>query len=387
FYELFGFGKAYEDAYAAEKLDTLKDTLTKDELDAIKVGLIKEAVLNALANETEKDANNILVTGTTEKTATAYGKKVPVAFAETLMKVRTAIAAIAEENLSEYRAQMIKEVIDAALAEKDDEKAKSFIVITETSEKDADGKVTVNKSATIFEKTVPVTFAEAMNTFKGTLDSKASSALSSYVLDKINFVKDDEFSKWAFDTARKAGDTTVLLDGDGKVEEGKTLGSDKGYTYVEVYHLRTLPRKDEDKSRDVAYALFSSESNAKNAIAELTKKDKLDVAAFEEIIKANSATGNTTIEDCRKNQVGSTTFDSWLFDEELTVGAFTKEALKLDSSTWCVAYYTAEGEFNWKLTVTDTIMTEKQEAQYKDMETKYAAGVQTYDSAINKIKT
>ena len=175
----------------------------------------------------------------------------------------------------------------------------------------------------------------------------------------------------------------MITEGDGAEEE---LSSKTGYTYVSAYILKNAPHKDEEKTRDVAYAVFQTEKNAKSAVDALSKKEGLDIAAFEEIVKANSSAGNTTLEDCREGQVGSTIFDNWLFDKELTVGAYTKEPLKLDNSTWAVAFYTADGDLNWKMAVKDAIMSEKKEAQYKDMEDKYGDSIETNDRAISKIK-
>ncbi len=296
---------------------------------------------------------------------------------------------LTDDELKEIRSAMIAEVIENTLADKkessdtEDTEKKDSISIIETTTKDEQGKDVTTKTATAYGKDVPVAFAEILKEIKDTLDTKATSALSSYVLEKITFQEDDDFAEWAFADGRAAGDTKVITEGDGAEEE---LSSKTGYTYVSAYILKNAPHKDEEKTRDVAYAVFQTEKNAKSAVDALSKKEALDIAAFEEIVKANSSAGNTTLEDCRKGQVGSTIFDNWLFDKELTVGAYTKEPLKLDNSTWAVAFYTADGDLNWKMAVKDAIMSEKKEAQYKDMEDKYGDSIETNDRAISKIK-
>ncbi len=302
--------EAYDNAYETEKADAEKDKLTTDDLKTLRQAMIAEVIANAMADATEdkkeddKDKKASIVIDNEKKTATAYGKSVPVKFAEALTKI------------------------------------------------------------------------------KDTLDSKATSAVSSYVLDKVGYAEEDEFSKWAFADGRKANETKVITEGDGAKEE---LASTDGYTYVSAYYLRTTARKDTEHTRDVLYALFSKEDDAKKAIEALGKKDKLDATVFEEVVKANNTTGNATIEDCAEGQVGSTEFDKWLFDKDLKIGEYTKTAIKLDSSTWAVVYYSAEGELNWKMTVQNTILSEKQEAQYKEMENQYKSSIVTKDNAIKKI--
>lgn len=312
-------GEAYDTAYESEKADDVKDKLTADDLKALREAMIKEVLEEALT---------------------------------------------------------VKEETKAETETKDDDKKE------ETEQK---GSIVIDKdkkTATAYGKDVPVKFAEALTEIKETLDAKATSALSSYVQEKVGFAEEDDFFEWAFKDERKANETKVVTEGDGAKEE---LASTDGYTYVSAYFLRTPARKDTDKTRDVVYALFGKEENAKKAIEALAKKEKLDIAAFEEVVKANGSTGNATIEDCAEGQVGSTVFDTWLFDKDLKIGAYTKEALKLDSSTWAVAYYSDDGEFNWKMTVKNAILSEKQEAQYKDMETQYKPSIVTKDNAIKKI--
>lgn len=296
---------------------------------------------------------------------------------------------LTEDDLKELRAAMIAEVIEAALAEKtdtedtEDTENTESIKITETTSKDEEGKDVTTKTATAYGKDVPVAFAEILKSIKESLDTKATTALSTYVLEKVAYEEDEEFSEWAFADGRVAGDTKVITEGDGAEEE---LTSKTGYTYVSAYVLKTPARRDEDKTRDVAYAIFQTEKNAKNAAAALVAAEVLTTESFEELVLANSSAGNTVIEDCYEGQVGSDVFDEWLFDKELPVGAYTTEPLKLDDSTWAVAYYVADGESNWRVTVKSAILSEKVEAQYAEMQEKYGDSIETYDRAISKIK-
>ncbi len=237
------------------------------------------------------------------------------------------------------------------------------------------------ETGTAFGKTVPTAFAKVLDTVKTSLDSKLTSALATYAPEKATYRKDDEFSEWAFGEGRTAGAITTIFEDDAKADAD--LNTPKGYAYVSTYLLEDLPHADEEKTRNVAYALFSSQNAAEAAIAELKEKGTFDVAAFEEVVTAKGSTGKTNLENCTEGMLGSSTFDKWLFDDALTVGKYTETPLGLDDSTYCVAYYHAEGEPTWKVTVESSILNENFEKYYEGMEAKYAITVK--DKSFKKI--
>ena len=385
---LFDLGKTYDEAYAAEGADAAKGALTSDDLSAIKNGMVKELISNALAGD-EEDAANAIIINTEKTSATAYGKTVPVAFAEALEKVRATVETSANAELSQVRSLMIQETVEKALADKNatsDEEKADTIEIKEETQKDANGNDVKVKVATVYGKSVPVACAEALKNIRNSLDTKATSALSTAVQNNLSFgssYEDDKSAEWLMADGRAAGDSTVITEGDGALEE---IISKDGYTYVSAFLMKNPAHKNEDPSRNVAYAVFQTETNAINAISALIAKENLDVTAFEEIVRANSSAEFSTIDNCRPGQTSSDAFDAWLFDEDLAVGSYTLAPLSLDSSTWLVAFYTSEGEPTWRMTVSDSIMTEKQNAKYDDMVSLYGGSIEVHNNVINKIK-
>lgn len=264
------------------------------------------------------------------------------------------------EDVAAIRSAMIAEVLANALSDETAEENKSIVV--------EDGAET----GTAYGKTVSAAYAEVLQKVKDSLETKVDSALTSYIQDKATYTKDDNFSEWAFADGRTANETTVLTDGDGADAE---INTEDGYTHVSVYLLRTLPHPDTDKTKNVAYALFSSEAAAEAAIKALGEKGSFDLSAFEAVADDCGSTGHTAQENCYEGYLGSTTLDGWLFDDKLAVGDYTKSPLKLEDSVWAVAYYTGEGELTWKVTVKSSVLSEKFEAYYSNMETQYAITV------------
>jgi hypothetical protein len=364
-FSFYSFRVDYEEV-AKETLGEDFETLMENNednqnkvLEAYKAAVEKaKADAEALAELTDAEAfkKAVLAVVADESYADAYKTQ----------KVADVKGELSDDELAELRSAMIAESLAAAMGEK----TENSITIEEDAE-----------TGTAYGKTVSAAMIEALEKVKAELDGDLSSALTSYVIDKATYTKDDDFSEWAFAADRAEGDTKVLMQGDGEDEE---LGTEKGYTYANVYYLRALPHADTEKTRDVEYALFSTEDKAKAAIEALKDLDTIDHEAFEKAVGDNGSTGHADVEDCYEGRIGSTTFDAWLFDEETEVGEFTPTALKLDDSTWCVARYTGEGEETWKVTVHSSILSEKFEAYYDAMEEKYAITVK--EGALKAIK-
>lgn len=244
--------------------------------------------------------------------------------------------------------------------------------IAENKEK-ADAAVTVEEGATsvtVYEKTVTAAFAGTLNTVKEKVFTSVSSAKTTAVMEDINYVgEDDDFSVWAFDASRVAGEKTVIVTGDGSAE-GEVTKTD-GYSYVSVYYLDAPQHKDEEKTRNVAYMLFDSEDNAKAAIEVLKGKTGLDLATFETVATEQKSTGNTHVEDYYAGQIGSDVFDDWLFAEETTVGTVTATPLALDEKTFAVAFYYGEGLEKWVVDVENVLFGEDFDAYYEGLTQKY----------------
>ncbi len=267
---------------------------------------------------------------------------------------------VSAENKTKIQEQMIAEVIADAMGETADDEADSITI----SEDETTGKA--------YGIDVSGSYAAALEEIKTSLDSDASSALTTYIQDKATYTDDDEFSEWAFGEGIAAGSTKQITEGDGADEE---ITAKTGYTYVSIYLIRTAPHADEEKTRNVAYALFTSEAAAQAAIEVLKTSGTFDVAGFEQSMNEQGATGAANMEDCYEGALGSTTFDNWLFGETTTIGAYTDTPLKLDDSSYCVAYYHADGMEKWKVTVSSSILDEKFNAYFTDMEAKYPVTV------------
>ena len=121
--------------------------------------------------------------------------------------------------------------------------------------------------------------------------------------------------------------------------------------------------------------IFEKEEDAKTAIAELKAKEEMSLSVFETYATEKKAAGHTHIEDCTRGYLGSDTFDEWLYGSDTKKDAITETPLKLDSSSFCVAYYYGDGDAHWYLAVKDTILAEDYDAHYEQMEGKYAISV------------
>ncbi len=223
-------------------------------------------------------------------------------------------------------------------------------------------------------------YAEALQAVRTSLESKASTALTTYILDKATYTQDDTFSEWAFGEGIAAGSTKIETEGDGA--EGE-ITNQTGYSYVSAYLIRTAPRADDMLTRSAAFALFSSEDAAKAAIEALKVAGSSDADSFLALMNEKDATSADKLADCYEGASQSDVFDAWLFDGQLTVGKYTEAPLKLDDSSYCVAYYYADGQPQWKVTVTNSILNDDFNAYYEDMEVKYV--ITTKDNSFKKI--
>jgi hypothetical protein len=337
--------KLTDEANKAKALEAYKAAIAKAQADAdalskLDANAMKKAILELVASE------NYDSFYTSAKAAEAKGT-------------------LTDADLAEIKTALMAEAVAKAMGEKPEAGLKI--------EKDA-------QTGTAYGKTVPAAFIEALETLQSSMNGKLSSTLSANVLDKVNHVADDPFSTWAFEAGRTAGESKVIVEGDGEKEE---LPSKLTYTYVSAYLLRSAADKDNVNSRNVAYAVFSTEDAAKKAIDALKEKGTFTVADFEAVADANSAQGHTDVSDCLEGMIGSTTLDAWLFDSALTVGKYTETPILMAESTYGVAFYHSEGQPTWKVTVKYTVLNQNFDAYYENMEAKYA--ITTKDNSFKQI--
>ena len=230
------------------------------------------------------------------------------------------------------------------------------------------------KTIEVYGVDVAVDYAKIINEVKTAVFKEVLSAKSRYIVEKGVYTKDNEFSTWAFDKARKAGDMTTITSGDvtdGAIPEGKD-----SYTSisVSVYLLNKPQYRDAEKSRNVAYILYEKEDDAKAAITALKGNASLNYDAFEAYAHDNTNAGHAELDNYVAGTLGSDDFDAWLYAATAET-ALTAEPIKLDDSAYCVAYYNGEGDEVWHVTVKSALLNAAYEKYYTDMEAKYVVTV------------
>lgn len=234
-----------------------------------------------------------------------------------------------------------------------------------------------------FGITMSKEYADYFNKIKTEVDTSLKANYDGYIKDKSKYTAGDTFSTWAFDAARVAGDTKQILTGDGSSgEELSAIVRTSGYFRADVYRLRTPQYKNADKTRNLSYMVFSTESEAKAAIEALQLETALDAAIFERIAAEKNATYDV-LENYVKGDMGVDKFDEWVFAADRAIGSYTTTPIKLSDSSFVVLYYTAEGEEVWFASVKDTLFNKDFETYYNGMTESIA--VQVKANVLKKI--
>ncbi len=238
----------------------------------------------------------------------------------------------------------------------------------------------IKDNATIKELKLSDKIMGQLETVKSTAFAEVFADKELYLCEKVNYVsKDDKVSVWAFDSKTKAGDTKLITDGDEKAE----VKSTSKYS-VSAYFLAKTPYRDEEKTRDIAYMLFTDEDAAKAAVDKLMKMESVDLDAFEDLAEEIEADAHTNLENYVKGSLQSNTFDTWLYADETKVGTYTAAPLKLeDGSTFCVALYCGEGDTNWYVSVKNAIANERYQAEVEELTETYEVTVK--ENALDRV--
>jgi len=227
-------------------------------------------------------------------------------------------------------------------------------------------------------------YADIFNKVKTEVSDTLSANRDGYIKDKANYVDSDEFSTWAFDAARQAGDTKEILSGDGSNNEALAdIVRTNGYFRADVYRLRTPQYKNAEKTRNLGYMVFSTEEEAQAAIDALKAEATLDQATFERIATEKTATFDV-LENYVKGDMGNDEFDEWVFAEGRAVGNYTDTPLALSESSYVVLYYVAEGDETWFANVKDELFNDDYEAKYAELETNTEIKVKA--NVLKKVK-
>lgn len=281
---------------------------------------------------------------------------------------------IANEDKLESDSEKLKAIRDALIE-------KVIAEVLEDKESTESDAVTEDEKTTVYGQEVSEAFAKVVENVKKDVFSATKSAKTSYRTEKANYIDDDSFYKWAFEDGRAANDTHQVLTGDGS-EEGEVTKKD-GYFYASVYLIRKPQYMDVEKTRNVAYMLFSSEEEAKAAIEALAASSTVDYDTFAKIAKDKSAVGEALVKDYTEGSMKSDAFDKWIYGDTVKIGDYTETPINMSSSYYAVAYYDSEGNEAWYVKVKAAILNDRLEANYKNMEATYE--IVTKDKTLNKI--
>ena len=272
-----------------------------------------------------------------------------------------------EEQLATIRNGIIKAVVEEFIAD---------TAVTDAIK--AEGEKYVG-----FEVEMSKEWAEAFNAIKAEVYNILSTNRTNYVKDNVKYVdENDAFSVWAFDGARKVDDTNKILNGDGS-KEGEEITNSTGYFRADVYRMRATQHKDTSKTKNLAYMVFATESEAKAAIDALKAAGTVDQATFDRIAAEKNATSDI-IENYVKGSMGSTEFDNWVFADGRTIGNYTDSAIKMSDSSYAVLYYTADGQESWFVTVKDALLDADFEAYFANLE--QTVEIKVKDNVLKRIK-
>lgn len=268
---------------------------------------------------------------------------------------------------------VVKEVLEGADRTAD--------IVTETTSGEGDAATTTYKIGTF---DVTETFAAEIRTLKETLFTNTSDVIDNYTSKKTAYKADDDLCEWLFNADRKIGDITTISDGDG-ASDGEITAKDE-YFSADVCYVLTPRYKNETLSRDVAYMLFSSSTDAKAAITKLKDITEMSKEKFEAMATELSAEANTVWEDYVEGDMGSASFDAWLFDEATVPGTLTDDPITMSDGSIMVAYYVQEGDMpSWKMTVKTSLIEEDFSAREDEMTVAHSTSIKNVDWVLNRV--
>ncbi len=165
------------------------------------------------------------------------------------------------------------------------------------------------------------------------------------ITEAAAYTEGDDFSEWAFDSARAVGDTTIIDDGAGN------------YT---VYRLEATVYRQEDATRDVRHILLTADTygsdeeasaKAEEILNEYLAGDKTE-DAFEALAEEYNEDSGSLYEDVSKGDMVAE-FENWLFDEARVTG--DTDVVKTEYG-YHIMYYVGEGQAKWQNDVYDALL-------------------------------
>ena len=172
------------------------------------------------------------------------------------------------------------------------------------------------------------------------------------------FSENDDFSTWAFDANRTAGEATVIDNGSG--------------TYT-VYYLIKTPYLLEYDTKNVRHILLKSEEEnaeieekAKSVLDEFKAGDKSE-ASFDALAQKNNEDSNSLYNNVTKGQM-VTEFNDWIFAEARQPG--DTDIVKTQYG-YHIMYYIGNGLKAWQAEVATNLTTDKTGEITKEWQEKY----------------
>lgn len=350
-------GKDAEDS----EIEAKKDAILAEYKDMIAKAKAKAEAL-AACTELEAFKAYILTAAAEDDYDELYAK---ITFAEADKVAADSEAVIKAQII----ASVVKDVTDGA--------DKATDMVTESTSGDT-------KTYKIGTVDVTEKFATEIRTLKDTLFTNTSAVIDDNTGKKVSYKADDEFSEWAFAADRAVNDIKSIVAGDGSGEGEITV--DKKYYTADVYFMLATRYKNETPSRDVAYMLFSSTTDAEKAITKLKEQSELNKDKFADIAKELSAEANTVWEDYVEGQMSSASFDEWLFDATTKVGAITEKPVTMSDGSIMVAYYVADGDVpTWRMNVKTALVTEDVTAREDEMTKTHSGSVTSTQWILDRV--
>ena len=287
-------------------------------------------------------------------------------------------------NAIKEDAEFVIESVEA----KGDEEAKTGIMNTTK-----DGETT---KYFVFETEVDKTFYDAFKKYAGELFDDVETEYDACFVEGAKFSDTNDALEWAFEDGRVVGETKTFDKGDGagtnavsdKVSELKSFS-------ITVYRLTKTQHKDETVSKNVGIMIFSSKTDAEKAAEKLAALGEITKEKFEEICTEFNGQ-YTDYENYTKGSFGVAAFDTWLYGDDIKVGAFTAKdkvitltstsssSSTTTSSSYAVAWYYGDGDMQWEITVKTALFNEGYEASDKALKDKHTVSEPDM-KVINKI--
>ncbi len=267
--------------------------------------------------------------------------------------------------LETIKATMIDKIVTEVLEGKT---ATETDVVTEKV-KDSEGNE--SDAYAIYDNKVDKKFADAMTTIKTDVFKSVLNDLTKYQIEKSKYSATSDFSKWAFEAGRTAGELKTITNTD-KEEEYSTT----------VYMLTKTRYADTVKSKELAYMLFTDETSAKGAIEKL-KAATLSLEAFNSIAAELTPADSGELKDYVEGSLSLDALDEWAYSDTIKLGDYTTSPINLGDGSYFVGYYYEEGPEAWKVTVKNEIFNERFTEKNEEIIAKYV--INAKDRNLKKV--